>query len=219
MSERRDLGIVGLTAVLTAGGVAGALAVTRGGPCVSHGPGVLSWFEANLLQARAGVLLWLGAMVALVAFATRFRETLWRSHADRGWLILLFVQGAVVFAATATCAGAGVWMLADQAAAGSIDAPLAGALWGFTSSLLRFASLWLFVPIAVVSVVLYQHSTMGQVTAVAGTLVAVGLLTPLSWQLSMGAFVVWLGLVATTLFVPSPAARAAARPPVGVPHP
>lgn len=203
MVTRRDLGMAGLAAILTAGLVTASLVLFGGGPPSPHPNAVLDWYADHALRVQVSALLWLLGMLMLVAFAIGFREAMWATVADRSWITVLFVQGAGVFATVAVVSSAVAWALASQAAAGNIGAELATTVWGVERTMLRFATWGLTAPMLVVSLALYRHSTLGQLCALAAVLVSVGLLVPLTWAPALYAFAAWLALTGATLLVPS----------------
>jgi hypothetical protein len=199
---RTEQRLAGIAAIATAVLLTASLVLFKGGPPVSHGGGVRSWYEANAVNVRLSAALWILAMIALVAFAVGLREAMWATMADRGWTVTLFIQGAVVFATVAVVSAAIAWALADQAQAGAISADLAGTVWAVEKTLLRFATWGLTAPLVVVSLILHRHSTMGEIGAVAGLVVAVGLLVPLTWSPAMYAFCAWLAFAGITMTRP-----------------
>lgn len=205
MVTRSDLRTAGVAALLTGGLLAVSLAMFQGGPPSSHPNAVLAWNAENAPMLKASAVTWLLAMLGLVGFAIGFREAMWATVLDRSWMTVLFVQGAGIFATVAVVSAAVGWALADQAAAGTIDAELAGMVWSVELALLRFASWGLTAPLIVVGAALAHHSTLGQISAVAAVLVAAALLVPLTWGVGLYAFAAWLGLAGVTLLVPRPA--------------
>lgn len=151
---------------------------------------------------RLSALVWLAAAISLVVFAVAVREAVWAAIIDRNWANMLFVQGAVGFAAVSVVAAGLLWSLADQAAAGAIPADLAGTLWEVDRTLWRFATWGLAVPLIVVGLVLHRYSTLGQSGAVTSVLVAGALLVPTTWAPALYAFAAWLVLAAVTFARP-----------------
>jgi hypothetical protein len=208
MVTRADMRSAGVLGLATAGLLGASLAFGQGGPPADHPNAVLAWLADQAVAIRVSALLWLLAMLGLVVFAVRIREALWTTTFDRSWLTVLFVQGAGVFATIAVVAAAITWGLADQAAAGAVNAELAGTVWALQQILLRFATWGFTVPLVVVGAALYRYSVMGQVCAAAAILVAIALLIPLTWHAALYAFCVWLALAGLTLLVGSrPKAR------------
>lgn len=199
-----DLRMAGVAALLTGGLLAASLVLFQGGPPSSHPNAVLAWNAANAGMIKTSAVTWLLAMLCLVGFAIGFREAMWATVLDRSWMTVLFVQGAGIFATVAVVSAAVGWALADQAAAGVIDADLAGMVWSLETALLRFAAWGLTAPLIVVGVALGRHSTLGQISAVAAVVVAAALLVPLTWGVGLYAFAGWLGLAGVTLLVPRP---------------
>lgn len=204
MVTRSDLRVAGVAALLTGGLLTVSLVLFRGGPPSSHPNGVLTWHAANAGALKLSSVAWLLAMLALVGFAIGFREGMWATVLDRSWMTVLFVQGAGIFATVAVVSAAVGWALADQAAAGTLSAEMAGMVWSVELALLRFAAWGLTAPLIVVGAALARHSTLGQVCAVAAVLVAGALLVPLTWGVGLYAFAAWLGLAGVTLLVPRP---------------
>jgi hypothetical protein len=208
MVTRADMRSAGVLGLATAGLLGASLAFGQGGPPADHPNAVLAWLADQAVAIRVSALLWLLAMLGLVVFAVRIREALWTTTFDRSWLTVLFVQGAGVFATIAVVAAAITWGLADQAAAGAVNAELAGTVWALQQILLRFATWGFTVPLVVVGAALYRYSVMGQVCAAAAILVAIALLIPLTWHAALYAFCVWLALAGLTLLIGSrPKAR------------
>jgi hypothetical protein len=206
MGTRMQLRVAGVLALLTAAFLGGALVAAGGGPPSTHPNGILSWHAGNATQVQLGAVLWLLAMLGLVAFAVAFREAMWASVADRSWATVLFLQGASVFATIAVVSAAMAWSLAHQAGAGTIEADLAATVWSLEQALLRFATWGFTVPLGVVALALFRHSVLGQVCAVAAAVIAAALLVPLTWSAALYAFPAWLLLAAITLLLPwSPA--------------
>lgn len=202
MVTRTEQRLAGVAAIVTAVALATGLVLFGGGPTTDHGGVVRAWFADNATSVRTTALVWLAATVALLVFAIAMREAVWAIVIDRDWAALLFVQGAVGFAAVAAVAAAVLWSLADQAAAGSISAEVAGSLWAVARTLLRFATWGLTVPLIVVGLVLYRYSTLGQFGAVTSVMVAIGLLVPVTWAPSLYAFAAWLVLAGVTFVRP-----------------
>jgi hypothetical protein len=121
---------------------------------------------------------------------------------DRHWATVLFVQGAVGFAAVTVVASAILWAVAEQSAAGAITADGAGTLWAVGRTLWRFATWGLTVPLVVVGLVLHRYSTLGRLAGVVGVVVACGLLVPATWSLSLYGVVAWLVLAGLTFLAP-----------------
>jgi hypothetical protein len=208
MDMRADMRSAGVLGLATAGLLGASLAFGQGGPPADHPNAVLAWLADQAVAIRVSALLWLLAMLGLVVFAVRIREALWTTTFDRSWLTVLFVQGAGVFATIAVVAAAITWGLADQAAAGAVNAELASTVWALQQILLRFATWGFTVPLVVVGAALYRYSVMGQVCAAAAILVAIALLIPLTWHAALYAFCVWLALAGLTLLIGSrPKAR------------
>lgn len=195
----------GILALITAALLTASLVLFQGGPPTSNPPGLLNWFAAESTSIQAAAILWLLAMLALVAFAVGFREAMWATMFDRSWITVLFIQGAAVFATVAVVATAVGWALATQAAAGTIDVELASAVWAVARTLLLFATWGLVAPLLVVSMALWRHSTLGRVGALAAVLVAGALLVPITWAGGLFAFAAWMAFVGATLLVPGSA--------------
>lgn len=199
MVTRTEQRLAGVAACVTAGALTGGLLLLDGGPPTPHGGAVRTYFAQHGLQVRLAALVLLAATVALVIFAVAVREAIWATIIDRNWAAMLFVQGAVGFAAVSAVAAALLWALADQAGAGTITADVAGTLWAVDRTLWRFATWGLTVPLLIVGLVLHRYSTLGQFSAVTGVMVAVGLLVPATWAPSLYAFAGWL-LLAGVVF-------------------
>lgn len=193
----------GILALLTGGLLTASLVLFQGGPPASNPAGLVNWFAAESTLVQASALLWLLAMLSLVAFAVGFREAMWATMFDRSWITVLFIQGAAVFATVAVVATSITWALAAQASAGTIDAQLASAVWGVARTLLLFATWGLVAPLLVVSLALWRHSTMGRVAALSAVVVAAALLVPVTWAGALFAFAAWTGFVGATLLVPT----------------
>lgn len=202
MVTRTEQRMAGLAASVTAGLLATGLVLFGGGPPTNHGGQIRTWFADNATDVRLSALLWLATSIVLVIFAVAVREAIWASLLDRYWLALLFVQGAVGFAAVAVVAAAVLWALADLASADAISAEVAATLWAVARTLLRFATWGLTVPLIVVGLILYRYSTLGQFATVTSFMVAGGLLLPVTWAPSLYAFCVWLVLAAVTFARP-----------------
>lgn len=200
--SRTEQRFAGLAAFVTAVLFAAGLVLFDGGPPTKHGGVVRAWFAENAAEVRLSALIWLAASIALVIFAVAVREASWTRVLDRPWVGLLFVQGAVGFAAVAVVASSVLWALADQASAGAIPADLAGTLWAVAWTLLRFATWGLAVPLIVVGLILYRYSTLGQFATVTSFMVAGGLLVPITWAPSLYAFCAWLVVAAVTFARP-----------------
>lgn len=192
----------GLLALVTAGLLTTSLVLFEGGPPASNPGGLLRWFAAESTAVQAAAILWLLAMLTLVAFAVGFREAMWVTMFDRSWITVLFVQGAAVFATVAVVATGVGWALASEAHAGTIDVELATVVWAVARALLRFATWGLTAPLLVVSLALWRHSTMGRVAALSAVLVAAALLVPVTWAGALFAFAAWMAMVGATLLVP-----------------
>lgn len=203
MVTRSDLRMAGIAAVATSGLLILSLVLFQGGPPSGHPNGVLAWYGREAPLIRLSAVTWLLSMLGLVVFAVGFREAMWATVLDRSWVTVLFVQGAGVFATLAVVAAAIGWALADQAAAGTISAELAGTVWGVERTLLRFASWGLTVPMVVIGLALYRHSALGQICSLAAVIVAGALLMPFSWGVGLYAFAGWLLLAGITLLVPA----------------
>lgn len=199
MVTRVEQRSAGLTALATAGLLAGALALFRTGPASDHGGAVLNWHAANAVNVRISAVLWLLAMIGLVGFAVGFREALWATAIDRSWVVTLLVQGAAVFATVVVVATAVGWALTDLAVAGHVSGELAGSIWAVERALLRFASWGLTVPVLLVGIALYRHSVLGQIGAVGGVFVVAALLIPLTWGVGLYVFAGWLAFAGLTL--------------------
>ena len=202
MVTRVEQRLAGVAAAGTAIALTAGLVIFGGGPPNRHDGVVLDWFEANAGTVRLSALVWLGAAVAMVVFAVAVREAIWATIIDRNWAAMLFVQGAVGFAAVSVVAAGLLWALADQAAAGAISAEMAGSLWWVDRTLWRFATWGLTVPLLVVGLVLHRYSTLGQFGAVTSVLVAAALLVPATWAPGLYAFAAWLVLAGVTFARP-----------------
>lgn len=212
MVTRTDQQLAGAAGFVTAGTLTAGLVLLGGGPPTSHGGAVRTYFVQHGLHVRLAALVLLAASVALVIFAVAVREAIWATVIDRNWAAMLFVQGAVGFAAVSAVAAALLWALADQAAAGTITADVAGTLWAVDRTLWRFATWGLTVPLLIVGLVLHRYSTLGQFGAVTSVMVAVGLLVPATWAPSLYAFAGWLVLAGVVFARPLHPTRR-------VPHP
>ena len=201
MGTHSELRKAAVAAFVTAGLLTASLVLLHGGPRAAHPNAVLAWHADNAVAIKAGMITWMLAMLGLVVFAVSFREALWASVADRSWMTVLFLQGASVFATIAVVSGAIGWALADQAAADAISAELAGTIWAIELTLLRFATWGFTVPLGVAGLVLYRHSVLGQVCAVAALLLIIALLWPLTWAVALHVFPAWLALAGLALLV------------------
>lgn len=202
MVTRTEQRLAGVSAVVTAVALTTGLVLLDGGPPTSHGGAIRSYFAENASTVRASSLVLLAASVSMVIFAVAVREAIWATVIDRNWAAMLFVQGAVGFAAVSAVAAALLWALADQSAAGAITPDLAANLWAVDRTLWRFATWGLTVPLIVVGLVLHRYSTLGQFGAVTSVLVAGGLLVPVTWAPSLYAFSAWLVLAGVTFARP-----------------
>lgn len=202
MVTRTEHRLAAVAAGVTATGLATGLVLFGGGPPARSDQVVLGWFRANAGTVRAGALVWLAAAIAMVVFAVAVREAVWATVVDRTWAAVLFVQGAVGFAAVSVVAAALLFALGDQAAEGAVPAHLAGTLWVVDRTLWRFATIGLTVPLLVVGLVLHRYSTLGQFGAIASVGVAVALLVPASWEPALYAFAGWLVLAGVALASP-----------------
>ena len=202
MFSRYQLRATGIIALVTGALLLASLLLFQGGPTSGRPNAVLSWFTRHATEVRIGSVLWLLAMIGLVAFAIAFRESMWLTVVDRSWVTVLFVQGAAVFATVVVVAAALGWALADGTESGTFGAELAGAIWGIERMLLRFASWGLTVPLVVVGLALTRHSLLGKISAAAAVVVAVTLLVPFTWGPALYAFAAWLALAGTTLLMP-----------------
>lgn len=194
----------GILALVTAALLTGSLVLFQGGPPSANPAGLLNWFAAESISVQAAAILWLLAMLTLVAFAVGFREAMWATMFDRSWITVLFIQGAAVFATVAVVATAIGWALAAQADAGTIAPDLASSVWEVASTLLLFATWGLTPPLLIVSLALWRHSTMGRVGALSSLLVAAALLVPWTWSVGLFGFAAWIAFVGATLLVPMP---------------
>lgn len=140
MVTRTEQRLAGISAAVTAVALTTGLVLLDGGPPNDHGGVVRSYFADNGTTIRASSLVLLAATVSMVIFAVAVREAIWATVIDRNWAAMLFVQGAVGFAAVSAVAAALLWALADQAAAGAISADLAANLWAVDRTLWRFAT-------------------------------------------------------------------------------
>ncbi len=202
MVTRTEQRLAGLAAVVTASALTAGLVLLDGGPPNDHGGAIRTYFAENATTLRASSLVLLGATVSMVIFAVAVREAIWATVIDRNWAAMLFVQGAVGFAAISAVAAALLWALADQSAAGAISSDLAANLWAVDRTLWRFATWGLTVPLIVVGLVLHRYSTLGQFGAVTSVMVAIGLLVPATWAPSLYAFSAWLVLAGVTFARP-----------------
>lgn len=212
MVTRTEQRLAGLAALVTSAALTTGLVLFDGGPPTAHGGAVRTWFSAHATAVRLSALVWLGAAIALVIFAVAVREAIWATMIDRNWAAMLFVQGAVGFAAVSVVSAAVLWAIADQAAAGAIASETAGTLWAVDLTLWRFATWGLTVPLIVVGLVLYRYSTLGQFGAVTSLMVAAGLLVPATWAPSLYAFAAWMVLAGVTFVRPFHRARRVRHP-------
>jgi hypothetical protein len=203
MGTSGDLRLAGLVALVTAVLMIASLVLFSGGPPSPHPNAVLAWYGANAVAVKGAALMWMLAMLGLVAFAVRFREAMWATVADRPWVTVVFLHGAVVFATVAVVSAAVAWALAEQARGGRLSADLAGSMWALERTLLRFATWGFTVPLLAVGLALYRHSLLGQLCTLAGLLVAVTLVVPLTWGAALYAFPVWLAMTGVALLVPA----------------
>ena len=203
MGTRGDLRKAGVAALIPPVFLTTTLVLCRGRPGASHSHAVLAWHIEHTTATKIGMITWMLAMLGLVVFAVRFRDALWTSVADRSWMTVLFLQGVSVFATLAVACAAIGWVLADQAAAGTIGAELAGSIWAIERALLRFATWGFTVPLAVAGFVLARHSVLGLLCAVMAVFIVIALLVPLTWGVAVHVVPAWLVLVGITLFVPA----------------
>lgn len=202
MVTRTEQRLAGAAAMVTAAGLTTGLLLLDGGPPTTHGGAVRVYFAEHATTVRLSALVLLAATIAMLVFSVAVREAIWARVIDRSWAAMLFVQGAVGFAAVSTVAAALLWALAEAAAAGSLSADVAGTLWLVDRTLWRFATWGLTVPLIVVGLVLYRYSTLGQFGAVTSVMVAVGLLVPVTWAPSLHVFSAWLVLAGVTFVRP-----------------
>ena len=202
MVTKTEHHLAGAAALVPAASLTAGLLLFPGGPPTEHGGVIAAWFRSHAFGVRFGALAWLLTSVALVVLAVALREALWATMADRGWAAQLFVQGAVGSAAVVVVAAGVVWALATQARAESLTPEVAAALWSVARSILRFATWGLTVPLVVIGLILHRYSTPGQFGAVAGVLVAIGILIPVTWGPALYAFAAWLALVGVILIRP-----------------
>lgn len=214
MVARSDLRFAGLTAMLTSILLVAQLTVYAGGPTSDHPAAVLAWHADNMIRARVASILWLAAMLAVVVFAIAFREAMWTSIMNRGWVSQAFVQGAGVFATVAVVWAALVWALAGGAESGSLDVSQVGAMWAVQNAVLLFAMFGLVVPLLLVGFTMAHHSFAGQVCAMLAVVVTVTLVTPALWHLAMYALAGWMAI--TGLVLTLPALRRETRVPTAV---
>lgn len=200
---RSDLRFAGLTALMTSALLTAHLVVYAGGPATDHPATVLRWHAENLTRARVSTILWLAAMLAIVVFAIAFREAMWTSIINRGWVSQGFVQGAGVFAMVAVVWAALVWALAGGAASGTLDASQVGLLWAMQDAVLLFAMWGLVAPLLLVGFTLAHHSFAGQVCTMLAVIVSATLITPFTWGLAMYAVAGWMALTGLVLTVPA----------------
>lgn len=212
MVTRTDQQLAGAAGFVTAGTLTAGLVLLGGGPATSHGGAVRTYFVQHGLQVRLAALALLAACVALVIFAVAVREAIWATIIDRNWAAMLFVQGAMGFAAVSAVAAAILWALADQTAAGTLTAEVTGDLWTVDRTLWRFATWGLTVPLLIVGLVLHPYSTLGQFSAVTSVMVAAGLLVPTTWAPSLYAFAGWLVLAGIVFARPFYRTRRAPHP-------
>lgn len=202
MVTRTEQRMAGAAAGVTAVCLAGGLLLFGNGPASSTDSVVLTYFHQYAPLIRLSALLLLAATISLVVFAVAVREAIWALVLDRNWASMVFVQGAVGFAAVSAVAAALLWSLADQAASGALSADLAGTLWAVDRTLWRFATWGLIVPLVVVGLVLHRYSRLGRFGAVVGVVVALGLLVPGTWTGSLYAFAAWLVVAGVTFARP-----------------
>lgn len=202
MVTRTEQRLAGLAAMVTAVALTTGLLVFDGGPPTTHDAAVRTWFAEHATTTRLSALIWLAAAISLVVFAVAVREAIWARVIDRNWAAMLFVQGAVGFAAVSVVSAAILWALADQAAAGAITSEVAGTVWAIDLVLWRFATWGLTVPLIVVGLVLHRYSTLGQFGAVTSVMVAAALLVPVTWAPALHAFSAWLVLAGVTFARP-----------------
>lgn len=195
-----------LAAAATAVPLVAGLALFGSGPPTAPDRAVRAHLVEHATTTRFAALLWLAAAVAMVVFAVAVRETVWAVVLDRGWAAMLFVQGAVGFAAVSVVASGLLWALADQAATGALSGDVAGTLWAVDRTLWRFAALGLVVPLLVVGLALARYSRLGRVGGALGVLVALALLLPGTWVGALYAFAAWL-VVAGVAFGRTPLAH------------
>lgn len=203
MVARSNVNSAGWVAIATSLLLGASLATGWGAPASTHPNAVLAWHAQNSLILQARAVLWLFAMLGLVAFAISLREALWATVLDRAWMTIVFVQGAVVFATVAVVSSAIGWALAEQAGAGTISADLATAVWAVQRTLMRFAAWGFIVPLLVAGVTLYRHSVLGQLCTVSAVFIAGAILVPLTMSIALAATAGWLMLTGVTLLVPT----------------
>lgn len=202
MVTRTHQRMAAFAAAATAAPLTLGLALFGDGPPSGASGATRSYFVEHATTTRITALLWLVAAMAMVVFAVAVREAIWAVIIDRAWAAMLFVQGAVGFAAVSVVAAALLWALADQAAAGALSADVAGTLWAVDRTLWRFATWGLVVPLVVVGLVLSRYSRLGQVVGAASMVLAVGLLLPATWASSLYGFAAWLVLAGLTFARP-----------------
>lgn len=202
MVTRTHQRLAALAAVATAAPLTLGLVLFGDGPPSGSGSATRTYFVEHATTTRITALLWLVAAMAMVVFAVAVREAIWAMIVDRAWAAMLFVQGAVGFAAVSVVAAALLWALADQAAAGALSADVAGTLWAVDRTLWRFATWGLTVPLIVVGLVLSRYSRLGQLGSIASVLVAAGLLLPATWAPALYGFAAWLVLAGLTFARP-----------------
>jgi hypothetical protein len=202
MVTRTHQRLAALAAVATAVPLTLGLVLFGDGPPTGPGRATRSYFVEHATTTRITALLWLVAAMAMVVFAVAVREAIWAIVVDRAWAAMLFVQGAVGFAAVSVVAAALLWAVADQAAAGALSADVAGTLWAVDRTLWRFATWGLTVPLIVVGLVLSRYSRLGQVVGAASIVLAVGLLLPATWGVALYGFAAWLVLAGLTFARP-----------------
>lgn len=199
---RRDERLAGVIALVTGFLLTMSLLLQGTGPASTEADVILSWVVGNSVSVRLGSLVWLAAMLCLVAFAVLLRDALLMLTADRWWAGVLFVQGAAVFAAVTVIAAATAWATATLAAGADPQAETVASVWTLHRTVLRFATWGLAVPLATVGLTLTRHSTLGKIAAVFGVLVAGALLLPLTWMIGLPGVVGWLLLTSLALLRP-----------------
>lgn len=197
MVTRRDAWLASALALTSGLLMAGSLLVRGGAPPSTTPARLATWISQHGLQLGLGTALWVAAVLAFVAFAIAAREALWASVLHRPLLLVLFVQGAAVYATIAVVDAAVTWSAVSVARNGAAE--VTAGVWAIASTLHTVAAWGLTVPLVVIGLALFSHSTLGAVCTVTGGVLALGLVLPVSAPWALGGVAVWLAMVALTL--------------------
>lgn len=197
MVTRRDAWIASALALASAALMGGSLLVRGGGPPSTTPARLATWLSQHGLQLGIGSALWVAGVLAFVAFAIAAREALWASVLHRPLLVVLFVEGAAVYATIAVIDAAVTWSAVSVARNGTLE--VAAGVWAISSTLHTVAAWGLTVPLVIIGMALFGHSKLGAACTVLGGILAVGLVIPISAPWALAGVAGWLALVAITL--------------------